>query len=396
MSMQNQDEEDFRFLAENSADMVCRVGLDLVMHYASPSCERLLGWKPEEMIGKGPDAFVLAEDLPVVAAAHERLSRDGVDPVPTEVRMRRKDGTYAWMEVNARMVQGDGSKEPLGIVLVMRDISQRKLREDAQHPPPSPSGVSQSTLDPALKSEWERTLHESDERFSRAFAMTPLPMAVAVLAGFQIIDVNEAFSVATGYVLDELVGRNASEIRVLDDSACRQMEMMFGKTDSVRDVATRLRTRDGVFIDCILSAELTTVDAQRCILVAFQDVTERKHSEDELMIAIETVMKDTTWFSRAVVEKLAQLRQPARTDKPEGELADLTSREREVLGLMCEGQNDGEIALSLGLSRNTVRNHVSRIYSKIGVHHRAAAVVWARERGILAHETPRRPTTRRN
>lgn len=37
MAMQNQDEEDFRFLAENPADMVCRVGLDLVMHYASPS-----------------------------------------------------------------------------------------------------------------------------------------------------------------------------------------------------------------------------------------------------------------------------------------------------------------------------------------------------------------------
>ena len=394
--MQNPDEEDFRFLAENSADMVCRVGLDLVMHYASPSCERLLGWKPEEMVGKGPAAFVLAEDLPVVTAAHERLSRDGVDPTPTEVRMRRKDGTYAWMEVNARMVRRDGSGEPSGIVLVMRDISQRKLREDAQQTLLPASGVVRDALHPTLKSERERTLHESDERFSRAFAMTPLPMAIAVLAGFQIIDVNEAFAAATGYVPVELVGRKAAEIRLLDDFTCRRMETIFDKTDSVRDVETRLRTREGAFIDCLLSAEITVIDAQRCILVVFQDVTERKRSEDELMTAIESVMKDTTWFSRAVIEKLAQLRQPGRTNEPAGELADLTSREREVLGLMCEGQNDDEISRTLGLSRNTVRNHVSRIYSKIGVHRRTAAVVWARERGVLARETSQRHTRRRN
>ena len=226
--------------------------------------------------------------------------------------------------------------------------------------------------------------------------MTPLPMAVTVLAGLQIINVNEAFIAATGYFPDELVGRKAAEIPLLDDFTCGQMERIFERADRARCVETRLRTREGLFIDCLLSADITTIDSQRCIVVAFQDVTERKRSEDELMIAIDSVMKDTTWFSRAVIEKLAQLRQPAGTDKPEGELVDLTAREREVLGLMCEGQNDDQIAQALGLSRNTVRNHVSGIYSKIGVHRRAAAVVWARERGILARATPRRHVTRRN
>lgn len=226
--------------------------------------------------------------------------------------------------------------------------------------------------------------------------MTPLPMAVAVLAGLQIINVNEAFIAATGYFPDELVGRKAAEIPLLDDFTCGQMERIFERADRARCVETRLRTRKGLFIDCLLSADVTTIDSQRCIVVAFQDVTERKRSEDELMIAIESVMKDTTWFSRAVIEKLARLRQPAGMDKPEGELADLTAREREVLGLMCEGQNDDQISQALGFSRNTVRNHVSGIYSKIGVHRRAVAVVWARERGILARETPRRHVTRRH
>jgi DNA-binding NarL/FixJ family response regulator len=53
-----------------------------------------------------------------------------------------------------------------------------------------------------------------------------------------------------------------------------------------------------------------------------------------------------------------------------------------VLELICQGLEDGAIAEKLGLSRNTVRNHVARLYGKIGVNRRSAAVVWARERGM--------------
>lgn len=91
---------------------------------------------------------------------------------------------------------------------------------------------------------------------------------------------------------------------------------------------------------------------------------------------------------RIIVEKLAQLCQPRRIAHPEAELPDLTSREREVLGLMCEGLTDDDISVTLGLSRNTVRNHVSRIYTKIGVHRRAGSVVWARTRGVRERKSP--------
>jgi DNA-binding NarL/FixJ family response regulator len=67
----------------------------------------------------------------------------------------------------------------------------------------------------------------------------------------------------------------------------------------------------------------------------------------------------------------------------------LTSREREVLSLLCQGLDDDGIAKHLRLSRNTVRNHVATIYSKIGVHRRSAAIVWARDRGITGYEKPR-------
>ena len=70
--MPSLDPTDFQFLAENSADMICRVDLNQVLHYVSPSCLHILGWTPEEMVGTGPDAFVPAEDIPRIAEAVAR------------------------------------------------------------------------------------------------------------------------------------------------------------------------------------------------------------------------------------------------------------------------------------------------------------------------------------
>ena len=101
-------------------------------------------------------------------------------------------------------------------------------------------------------------------------------------------------------------------------------------------------------------------------------------------------MKDASWFSRALVEKLANLRAPASSAEHVKEVAELTPREKQVLGYICQGADDAAIGETLNMSRNTVRNHVARIYGKIGVNKRGAAIVWARERG-LNHGEPVKP-----
>jgi DNA-binding NarL/FixJ family response regulator len=93
-------------------------------------------------------------------------------------------------------------------------------------------------------------------------------------------------------------------------------------------------------------------------------------------------MADTSWFSRSIVERLATLKQGSTV--PTKALLELSEREREILGLICSGQSDAEMGETLHLSRNTIRNHVASLYAKIGVNRRAAAVIWARERGFTA------------
>lgn len=81
---------------------------------------------------------------------------------------------------------------------------------------------------------------------------------------------------------------------------------------------------------------------------------------------------------RGFLEQPAQ-RIPVRNALP---LHELTPRERAVLDGIAEGLDNSEIAASLGLSEKTVRNHITRVFAKIGVQHRYQAIVSAREAGL--------------
>jgi PAS domain S-box-containing protein len=237
----------------------------------------------------------------------------------------------------------------------------------------------------------ENALRQSEERFEHAFRLSPVPAVLCKLKGFKLVEINEAFKIVTGYSDEEVVGRSPADLRLWPDkTAQRQFEQTLEKNGSVRNLDLQLRAKDEAIVDCLVSADTVIIHDEHCVLCVMQDITDRKRSQDELVAAIETVMADTSWFSRTVVEKLAALRQSSRAGPPSADLAGLTDREREVLGLICQGQSDGEMSATLNLSRNTIRNHVSSLYHKIGVNRRAAAIIWARERGITGRDATRR------
>jgi DNA-binding NarL/FixJ family response regulator len=62
---------------------------------------------------------------------------------------------------------------------------------------------------------------------------------------------------------------------------------------------------------------------------------------------------------------------------------DLTARELEVLDLLADGTPNHELATRMGISRNTVRNHVQNLLTKLGVHSRLEAVALATREGLL-------------
>lgn len=235
-------------------------------------------------------------------------------------------------------------------------------------------------LEPRRKAESQ--LRHSEERFTRTFQMAPVPMAIGARDGHLLCEVNASFTALTGYAATEIIGRSLADAGLWSSDAVRaSIEAVIEDGRDLRAHEARITAKDGGAIDCLVSTEAITLGDDACLLWAFQDITQRKATELELVEAIEAVMKDTSWFSRSIMDKLARLRAP-QPDLGGAGIDDLTAREREVLALICRGLDDKSIARSLGVSGNTVRNHVARIYAKIGVNRRTAAAAWARARGF--------------
>lgn len=156
----------------------------------------------------------------------------------------------------------------------------------------------------------------------------------------------------------------------------------------LRNLILPLARADRETVDCFITPLELTVGGERLRLGVIQ--VEEPRPGADLIATIESVLADSTsWFTRTIVEKLKALGQPnpeSSAAHGETQLNSLSTREREVLGLICEGHNDAQMADLLGLSENTVRNHVAALYRKIGVKRRMAAVIWARERGIACRD----------
>ena len=236
-------------------------------------------------------------------------------------------------------------------------------------------------LEPRFRAE--AALRQGEERFSKAFKLSPVASSICSADSFQFIEVNKAFLRLTGYAEEELIGRSPIDLAMWKDPTTqkRLLNELTG-SESLQEQELQLCVRDGSVLDCAIAGDVIAINDTKCVLCVLQDITERKRSEAELVLAIDTVLADTSWLSRSIVERLAGLRQSAKASPAGAEFAALTDRERDVLGLICEGSTDAGMAEKLRLSRHTIRNHLSSLYRKIGVTRRGAAVVWARERGM--------------
>jgi len=249
-------EEYFRSLIRNASDVITVLDADGTVRYVSPAIERMLGYLPEQRIGRSGFELLHPEDLPLARRAlAEALRSRGVTKT-LAVRMRHRDGSWRDVELTGTNLLGDPSVR--GIVLNWRDVTQRK--------------------------EAEERLRKAEERY-RTVVEKQTELVCRFTPDLTLTFVNGAYCRYFGRAPGEVIGNSFIERVAAEERHYYEEQLARLNEDNPRrTVEHRVLTPDGG-VSWLQWTDTAIFDSDGCI-VEYQsvgrDVTERREAEESL------------------------------------------------------------------------------------------------------------------
>lgn len=267
----------FRSLVQNSSDLITVVDAGGTITYESPSKERILGYGPQELVGRPALEHVHPDDLEKVSTEFiDILSHPGcLSEEPTEFWYRHADGTWRYMESLASNLLDDPSVG--SVVITSRDVTESKLAEEK--------------------------LKEAEALFRSAFDDVAVGMAlIAPENGNGLyLRVNRAWCEMLGYPEEELLRMTFSDVthpEDLDATADCVRRLRAGEIDNYQHEKRYLCADERVVWALTSVSTVKGTQGNPLYFVAqMQDITERKHTEEELKKnheLLQSVMEGTT------------------------------------------------------------------------------------------------------
>ena len=251
-------EERYRSLFENANDVIYTHDTTGRLTTLNQAGERALGVRREQALTANLRDFVVTEQHAEFEGWMARQAA-GHSAGAFELRIQSREGRKTILEVSARRIQrATGVPEIEGIA---RDITERKQAEEA--------------------------LRQSEERFSSAFRLSPLPIAISTLTEGRYLSVNESFLKLFGFTREEVTGRTALELGVFADPEERgRINQLIREQRSVCGHECKFKAKNGSLRTTLLFIEVIDLGLETCTLTVAHDVTERLHLESQLRHAL--------------------------------------------------------------------------------------------------------------
>jgi PAS domain S-box-containing protein len=304
----------------------------------------MLGYKPEEIVGKKPVDFLHPDDVEQQMSAYGGIAATPGGSGRTLARFSHKVGSWRWIEGVAHNLLDHPVVR--GMISVGRDITERKEAEaEIQR--------LNETLEGRVKERTAR-LEESEEAFRVTFDQAGVGMAHVRPDG-RFLRVNPKFRDIIGYSEEELLARTFRDITHSDDLRAdldHLQKLLSGEMETY-SVEKRYVKMDcsPVWVNVTVSLARGASGEPRHFISIVEDITARRSSEERLR--------------------------------------SLTPREVEVLRLIALGYTNPQIAKKMKFSVGTAKLHAQHIYAKLGASDRAHAAARAVEMGLTSPgETP--------
>ncbi len=249
-----ESEEKYRGFVNNISDIIYELDISGKCLYVSHQLFGISGFAPEEMIGQKVFKFVHPDDLMKVAEEVKRAFKSDVIQY-IEFKLRHKDGHY--IPISSRFnVITIGEKQKLTGVLV--DMTERKKAD--------------------------QKLQESEEKYRQLFNTSPFAILLFDIKG-KILDCNDTTSMITGYLKEELIGKNFKNFNFYVDPTQSKLDerrstVSSGNIPEARELL--LYRKDGSQFWARSQIEFVNFGEDTYIQAIIRDITEKKKAEDKL------------------------------------------------------------------------------------------------------------------
>jgi PAS domain S-box-containing protein len=262
-----QVEETLHLITDNMSDMIRVADLQGVNLYVSPSHAKVLGYKPEERVGRSVFDIVHPDDLEnIINVFSEGLAHKR--PAKAEYRIMHAEGHYVWLETIGDMLRNDQG-EVTAVILTSRNVTERKQAEEA--------------------------LRESEERYRTILNEMEEGYQEVDLAG-NFTFFNETFLKLFGYSSDEMMGMNfrcfAAEEAIAKKVYLAYNEMY--KTGlPIKSYEWDIIRKDGArrTIEFYASVLRDSRDRPTGFRGIVRDITDHKQAEKQLQHTLESLRK---------------------------------------------------------------------------------------------------------
>ncbi len=162
----------------------------------------------------------------------------------------------------------------LALILVLYSVATGTLKR----------ALEQAAAQLEERHRMQEAVRKSEEKFSRVFYSSPIPMGITVLADGEIVDINEAFCSTFGYTRQDIQDRKPLEVGIWAAPAEREAFVTtLHEHGSVRNRQTQYRSKTGRTGIALLSAEVIEIDGKDCVVFMSIDITDLKGAEQELV-----------------------------------------------------------------------------------------------------------------